>query len=528
MLLAVGVVIVFYQDDNGLGFQGDAPRHAANGAMWLTFIGEPTTDIKDFALRYYARYPTINPVTYPPTFYFVEAIMYALFGVSSFAAKSTVHCFLILGALYVLAWHRRWFGPVAGWLAPLFVLMPGIVRWSNSVMLNAPATMLTIASLYHMHRWLDDLDQGQRRLLHMYLAAAFGVLAVLTYLPAGFLIFVMVVWILARGHWRTLKRPPVIITTIICAAPILAWLIMTSEYTPMHMKWATPKGKQLARMSQWLYYGNVMPQLLSPWLLTLSGIGAVIGLTIRERRRETLYLLVWILVGYVALSMLRAREPRYALPLVMPVVAIAVQGLVSLKTSLALRWPAMAIIVFATLATGSILVATLQARDVPRRRVSGIAAVAEYFKENAPDEPVFYDGRHNGVFTFEVLARDSDRRRRVVLGSKLLYAVALRKEVELEQFADSPEEVIAILRQRGGCRWLAVEKGSESPTIPAAKHLHDALKGPDFEFIRTFPIKAEDIDRIEIYRLLGPMNKTDEVELPFPTLDGRIFKVKPL
>lgn len=43
-LAAVSLVIVYSFHDDGLGFQGDAPRHTANGALWQTLVAEPTLD----------------------------------------------------------------------------------------------------------------------------------------------------------------------------------------------------------------------------------------------------------------------------------------------------------------------------------------------------------------------------------------------------------------------------------------------------------------------------------------------------
>ena len=53
-------------------------------------------------------------------------------------------------------------------------------------------------------------------------------------------------------------------------------------------------------------------------------------------------------------------------------------------------------------------------------------------------------------------------RRRVVLGNKLLYTSAIFVEWHQQAFVHSPEEVIEVLRQRGGCRWLVVEMGTET------------------------------------------------------------------
>src|SRR5215471_3483680 len=95
LLLVCGYVFWLHWDNDGLWFQGDSPRHAANGLFWWDFLTSLPVNPKEFALSYYARYPVIHPTTYPPLFYIVEGLSFFLFGASPYVAKALVSIFTL-------------------------------------------------------------------------------------------------------------------------------------------------------------------------------------------------------------------------------------------------------------------------------------------------------------------------------------------------------------------------------------------------------------------------------------------------
>jgi hypothetical protein len=164
--------------------------------------------------------------------------------------------------------------------------------------------------------------------------------------------------------------------------------------------------------------------------------------------------------------------------------------------------------------------------------VKGIREIAEFIEKVAPEEPVFYGGKWYGNFTFYIQARDPDYHRRVVLSRKLLYAESSWDKIH--EMVSSPKRVVEILRTKGGCRWLVIAKRSDSPPSEASKHLREAVKGPQFELIRSFPIistKPTFVERtsMDIYRFLVPIEPVDEVNMPLFSLgEGMRLRIKPI
>ena len=97
------------------------------------------------------------------------------------------------------------------------------------------------------------------------------------------------------------------------------------------------------------------------------------------------------------------------------------------------------------------------------------------------------------------------------------------------EFVSSVEDIEETLRTRGGCRWLAIEKGERTESTPAMRYLRQAVQGPEFELVRSFPIVGRAVERVDVYRMLGPIRAQEKVRLPFPYVSkATVFEVEPI
>ncbi len=165
------------------------------------------------------------------------------------------------------------------------------------------------------------------------------------------------------------------------------------------------------------------------------------------------------------------------------------------------------------------------AGQVPVPRVSGFREVAEYLREHARDEAVLYDGYYDGNFGFYVRALDPDFKRRVVLGGRLLYYYGSPSTFEWVETSNvtSEEDVVNVLRSRCGCRWVAVEIGRRSEWAATQRLLRQTVRGPAFEPMGAFPVAAAGAQRVELYRLKGPLASPRSGVLRFPAFTDRVF-----
>lgn len=516
-------------DNDGLWFRGDAARHALNGFFWIDYLRDFTWQAKSYALSYYARYPAIDPASRPPLFYLLEGAAFALIGPSPYVAKGVVLCFSLVAALYLWAWLRRWVNEEAGWAAALFLLLPGISRWSHTVMLNVPALAFSIAALYHTRAWIDTPKAFLR---DFWPVPALTLCAILTYYTAGIVVFAIVGSVMVhRGLGRPggSKKIFLLALALIGLLPF-AWLIV--RWAPMHVSWVVPKPMNILRLSNWTFYPALVLHLCNLHLLVLALIGAVSGFRSRRWRLEVISFVVWIFSLYIPLSLFEAKDLRYALLLSAPLVGLGTLAVVQISTWLTDHIPQWRLTSKNTASAVFLALVLLQiylAASYRVTSVSGYKEVAAFLSQVAPEEPVFYDGFYDGTFVFYTRAGDPELRRRVVLGNKLLYTSSIFPGWKQQTFVQSPEDVIEVLRERGGCRWLAIEMGRDTDSLDPMRYVRQAVKTPAFELVRSFPITADDTTHVEVYRFTLPIREVQEVELPFAVLGPDVkYRVRPI
>ncbi len=101
--------------------------------------------------------------------------------------------FLVLGAVVVGLWAKRWFGPWAGlWAVFLFLCLPPILAHSGQATLDMGATATCALALYQLLRWREE--PTMRRAL--ILAAAFTLALLCKFsVPAFFVIGAVLGWL---------------------------------------------------------------------------------------------------------------------------------------------------------------------------------------------------------------------------------------------------------------------------------------------------------------------------------------------
>ncbi len=510
VVVAVALVAGLHWPNDGLWFQGDAPRHAVTGLFYWDMVSATPADPLGYALSYYARYPVIVPGAYPPLFHLLEGLAFRVAGPSPVVAKALVWLFAAVAGFYAMRWGRRWIAPWAGWAGALTVMLPGFVRYSNGVLLNVPATALGLAALYHLRACLESGRQRDSRL-----CAGLTVATVATYLPGAIILPVAFVWLMpasARARVRSLWLLP---------AVLLAGLAATAAFVPSHLMRHLPSPDRLFSVWPWAFYGQQVAGLVGgPWL-ALAGAGLVAALMVPARRPEATRLLLAAVAVVVALVMLPAFDSRYALILVPVVVFAALLGGAAVgDVSGAWRRPAGAVALLVLLGfTG------WQAARTSLPQVSGVAQVAQYLRQQGPSDSVLYSGSYDGVFGFYLRALDAGMERRMVLASKLLYGYKLNQGFVWEEtsFVTSPDDVVTMIATKSGCRWIAVEVTPEEHLPQSERLLRQALRGPAFELAATFAVTAGEASRIEVYRFLPPVTQVTTVDLQFPSFSDRVF-----
>jgi hypothetical protein len=151
--------VVAHGIDNGeFDYNVDEAQHAVTGL----FVADAMHDLPllhpiAYAYRYYAQYPAIALVHWPPLFYVVEGTSFLTLGRSVVAARISVLLFLVL-LLY------QWFclveelqGPFTAFVSAIVLAtIPLMLVFEKAVMLEIPSLALGVAAIRHWIRYLDD------------------------------------------------------------------------------------------------------------------------------------------------------------------------------------------------------------------------------------------------------------------------------------------------------------------------------------------------------------------------------------
>jgi hypothetical protein len=513
LIAAVASVAALHAGGDGLWFQGDAPRHAMNGIFWWDLLRAMPAHPLTFALRYFARYPVISPATYPPLFYLIEGAAFHVFGTSPHVVKTLIAAFSVMTGVYVMAWARRWIGPRAGWAGAFVALVPAMVLWTNTVMLNVPATALGIASLYHVRRWLESAERRHLLLTIVVLAAL-----ILTYYQGVLVVPICVLWALAASKHAQRRRR--LMWLGIAAVAAIVPIALAAYLAPVQFARHVPAIRSLIRLRTWTLYPGLLPTIVGVVLLTAGVAGLALAWRVPRLRSEVAFVGSWIVVLIVCVSPLPAKDARYILLAAPAFVLAATLCVAAIFEGITLRpgWQA-------GLLAATFVLSFWSATRVVVPDVSGFREVAEFVRHEAPSGAVLYDGRYDGVFGFYARAMDPLFERRLVRGDKFLYdygPTTTFRRVEITH-VNTTDEVVELIEHRCGCTWIAVEMGPGMVTRAPQRVLREALQRPEFALVRSFALHAEGVDRVDVFKVVAPVEKVDTVDLAFPAFTTRVF-----
>lgn len=294
MLLVCWVITLwFHWGNDGIWFQGDFPRHALNAVFFLDVAKEGLADPIEYARHYYTRYPAITPQSYPPLFYLMLGSGFAVFGVSGLIGKFLVQGFALLLGAYTLVGFRRWIsldaGFVAGFVAGLVLLMPGIMQWSGAVMLNAPAMALGVASFFHLRCVLGQPDNG-RDYKHFCAALIFAALSIATHPTVGVVIPIAASWLVLDRRWRLFLNFRVLAVVVSCILLCGTLYCLLFRLSPSQFSQSGVRMTRAASVVWPDFYFRAVPSLIGWWSLPGVLVGLVWTLMIPQFRKDTIRL----------------------------------------------------------------------------------------------------------------------------------------------------------------------------------------------------------------------------------------------
>jgi hypothetical protein len=459
----------------------DESLHAMSGYFFLDFFRElPLSHPFRYAQIYYVHYPALSGlIHWPPLFYICEALSFAIFGTSAMSARLTVLGFSLVGIFY---WYRLVKSLLGEWPAAFSTvvafLVPSLLLYEKSVMLEVPALAVSTAAIYY---WVRYCEREHAR--DIFLFAAFTAAAALVKYTTFFLAPFCVLLTLALGKWRLVLR-----WRTLYAVALIALCISYYYYLLFTLHWASMSSFTHVEHSGFLagtaYYLVVVREQLG-WPLLVLSIAGMLSSRWWEKSNGSKVMFLWIAACYITFSALQIKQGRHVLFWVPPFVYFVAGFLLSEHWPKAMRMAGRSA---AVLLVGW---AIFSGWTFQRPYVEGYAALAQKVASVSDRGIILYDADVTGTFTFYL--HQHDPQRRFVVLRKLLYMPRMPEEGGSIELLHTPDEVLASIRSYG-VRFIVV---SEEPTkleLPVQQTLRQLLTRPEFRLIARIPITSNDRD----------------------------------
>lgn len=464
----------------------DSPRHALNGVFILDLFKDlPFEDPKQWAYNYYAQYPALTILFYPPLFYFILAPFYWLFGISQETANLALwacYCVFTIGCFRL----AREYIPLsyAAITSVIIACSPELMYWGRQVMLEIPAFAFLIWSCCFFVTYLK-----QQKIKFLYFSMALLVLAAYTKISVIFLILpVFLTLVQLRGH-RLFKDKHNYYIAFLIIVGLIPLILITLEFGQANVQSAVGiVDSEVSRSSieGWIWYLKRFPDQLGwPIILSIAAAIIVVLKTIPFNdylKPENSFLLLWFTIGYLFFSAIDLKEARHSVFILPP--AVFLTPIIFITLDKIKQHAGLIAFTVLTIYTGY-----NTAVYRPVHFVSGYQEVVTFVSQLAPkNSNILFSGYRDGAFIFDMKAYSHRDDLAIIRADKLLLSIAVRRELGVKQQNYTSEEIGERLND------LAVHYVVAQPDfwtdLEQMAHLQNILRGPQFEEVQRFKMPS--------------------------------------
>lgn len=509
-------------------YWSDAPRHALNGVFVKDFLVSASwSDPSDFAYRYYAQYPALTILFYPPLFYVISAPFYALLGVSHGTALFIVMLHYIAFAFGAWRLFSFW---LPGWRSVaatvMLVASPEIAFWGRQVMLEVPAFAFLIWSTVFF-----TLYRREGKACMLYWCVALLVLAMYTKISVAFMVLAFAGTLLVERRTALLKDKHIWISGLLGVIALIPLLILTMKFGQANAQSVTGIADATVgrdSFSGWVWYLSQMPVQIG-WLVCIAALFGLVtafvgrSMIITVKQGDWLFWGLWALCGYLFFSAIDLKEARHSVFILPPVVMMASAMLLRLSTW---GWSRIAVIAWIGLPL-AVLIQTAVFRPV--YFVGGYASATDFIARNAPrDSRVLFSGYRDGSFIFNMRSRVDRRDLGIVRADKLLLKIAVRRELGVTEKNISEAELGDQINHLG--IHYVVAQPSFWTDLEAMRRFERLLASSQFKEVARFDTPANynaQEKQLIIYQNLGPVSENKSgISIDLPIIGETIDTAK--
>jgi len=479
LVLVLAAIVISHGISKGeFNVNIDEAYNATTGLYVADFIRDLPVALAhpvQYTYAYYAQYPALGLIHWPPFFHFIEGIMFLLFGPSVVSARITVLLFALFGLYF-------WFKLVAAlqneWTAAVCTIvlscLPAVLLYEKAVMLEIPSLALCIAASYF---WLEYLDQAKSPSL--YWCSVFAGLALLTKQQGAYLGLFFLLSAFGLGKWRQLLSRPTLWAASIVLAIAGPFYVLELSIDRQSIAANMLQGVDRVPPNRFTYYLQALPHELGWVLLGLSILGALLCWRY-AKRRSFMFMSAWIAAWYLTYFVISTKQTRYMVYWLPPFIFFAAAPLTSRVLPKLARMGAAAVAL--ALVSGY----AWAGWHYERPYIVGYKALATEVLNRDNGGIVLFDGDLEGNYIFFMRALDPQRR--FIVLRKALYATRVMPQFGSVELAHSKENIEDILGEFG-IKYVAVES-NEPLHFNSQKILRELLATQQFKLVRSIPIES--------------------------------------
>jgi hypothetical protein len=522
LLGGITVLVLGRNITSGDFWWSDAARHAMDGVFLYDFVRDaPLDNGREYALRYYAQYPALGFAFYPPFFAVVEALFFAVLGISPFAARLTVLAFALVAVLLWYQWMQRLAGSAVAFVsAILLITAPTVVLWAREVMLEIPALSLVIASCFFVDRFIHTRNPRA-----LYLGVILAGLAAWTKQTALFIVPVLAIYLTLTETPRFWLTRPAWIATLwgtILLAPLGGYTLYFGGF-PLAASLQSQTYLSRYSLRAFTFYLTELPPALGTPVCVLSCLGLYSMIRSAERRRWAL-LFIWTVIYYFFAWFISLKTNRYITFWLPPFALFAGWGATHLAAQFD-QWRSaprpLAYSLLALLCGYRVIAASTLSPPF----VSGYEPAAAYVAAHSKEQVILFDGYYAGCFIFH-LRRFDPRKSRIVLRADKLFHPKTELDKRGQALVHSPNDIRRWLDEYG-VNQIVTENGP--PLSPASRMLREMLNTKDFALVKRWRLISRGGhnvgDSLRLYERTRPVPpRKARLHIPIPAF-GRVIQV---
>jgi hypothetical protein len=467
--------VLFYVSMNTLHSDAigqDNTRHLFTGIFFLDLWKSlPVENLHDFAFSYYAKYPSLGLLHWPPFFHITESICFWVFGIHVEVARLLVLAYAFLGSAYIYRTSREMgagaFGGVIG--SMVFLCMPIVFQMSQQIMLELPSVSLAIVAFFYFLIYLR-----QNNFTALLLSGGFAVASVLTKETGVYLIFLFAAAGFQKKGWKLLEDGKLYVVAILAASIVLAYNYYASQYTGVRTLTLFKDYKPV------LFWVNATFLIKNfGWLPCVLLLLVVVQSWRHKKWSWLLFLSVGITTTFLLISFVRFPMQRH----LMAPAHIFALAIAFTPSVLPAKWGINRWIPFAALFLQSVL-AFMGSYPV----VNGYQGISETLLSRPEGASIFIHTLLPGNVSFHTRRLEPANQRFLLSSSKLLSYES--NDEEVQESLNSADEILHLLDQYG-VKYLLVESRNKSYHKPGIYEVfRELIQRPEhFTHLQKFPIQ---------------------------------------